>query len=117
MLIGKKLKSARFEKNYTQEHMASVLNVSQKTYSNFENDITQPNINQLQQIANELDKSVLELLPDEKINMINNGEKAQQSVFATNHYNLPDKLVQQYEERIKDLQEQVNHLKKLLAER
>ncbi len=114
MLIGKKLKSARFEKNYTQEYMASVLNISQKTYSNFENDITQPNINQLQQIANELDKSVFDLLPDDKINFVNNGnDDSQQAFILTN--NLPKKLIEQYEERIKDLQEQVKHLKELLS--
>ncbi len=116
MLIGRKLKSARFEKNYTQEYMASVLNISQKTYSNFENDITQPNINQLQQIANELDKSVFDLLPDDKINFVNNdSNENQQAVFLTN--NLPKKLIEQYEERINDLQEQVKHLKELLLNR
>ncbi len=114
MLIGKKLKSARFEKNYTQEYMASVLNISQKTYSNFENDITQPNVNQLQQIANELDKSIFELFADDKMNLVNNGNNdGQQAFFVTN--NLPDKLIEQYEERIKDLQEQVTHLKNLLS--
>ncbi len=114
MQIGKKLKSARFEKNYTQEYIASVLNISQKTYSNFENNITQPNINQLQQIAKALDKNILDFLPNEKSNLTHNGQdKNQQTIFSTN--NISEKLIQQYEERIKDLKEQITLLKSLFG--
>jgi DNA-binding XRE family transcriptional regulator len=42
MTLGEKLKKARINKNFTQEYLAEVLNVSQKTYSNFENDKSKP---------------------------------------------------------------------------
>lgn len=34
MTLGEKLKKARINKNFMQEYLAEVLNVSQKTYSN-----------------------------------------------------------------------------------
>ena len=34
MTIGKKIRSLRLEKGYSQEYLAEVLEVSQKTYSN-----------------------------------------------------------------------------------
>ena len=37
MSLGEKLKQARLTKNFSQEYMAEVLQISQKTYSNFEN--------------------------------------------------------------------------------
>ena len=47
MSLGEKLKQARLTKNFSQEYMAEVLQISQKTYSNFENNKTkirfQPN--------------------------------------------------------------------------
>lgn len=37
MRIGIKLRKLRMEKGYSQEYLAEVLEVSQKTYSNMEN--------------------------------------------------------------------------------
>lgn len=42
MSLGEKLKQARLTKNFSQEYMAEVLQISQKTYSNFENNKTKP---------------------------------------------------------------------------
>ncbi len=36
--IGYKLRKLRMEKGYKQEYLAEVLEISQKTYSNMEND-------------------------------------------------------------------------------
>ena len=51
MTLGDKLKKARISKNFTQEYLAEVLNVSQKTYSNFENDKSKPDFQQVENIA------------------------------------------------------------------
>ena len=50
--LGEKLKQARLNKNISQEYMAEVLDISQKTYSNFENNKTIPNFSQIEKIAN-----------------------------------------------------------------
>jgi transcriptional regulator with XRE-family HTH domain len=38
MKLGEKLRKVRLQKNYTQETTADFLDISQKTYSNIEND-------------------------------------------------------------------------------
>ncbi|WP_435525228.1 helix-turn-helix domain-containing protein [Chryseobacterium indoltheticum] len=51
MTLGEKLKKARINKNFTQEYLAEMLNVSQKTYSNFENDKSKPGFSQVEEMA------------------------------------------------------------------
>ncbi len=53
MTIGKKIRSLRLEKGYSQEYLAEVLEVSQKTYSNIENDKSPIKIDALIKIAEE----------------------------------------------------------------
>jgi len=51
MALGDKLKTLRLNKNLTQEYIAEELGVTQKTYSNFENNKTQPTFPQIEKIA------------------------------------------------------------------
>jgi transcriptional regulator with XRE-family HTH domain len=53
MTIGNKIRSLRLEKGYSQEYLAEVLEVSQKTYSNIENDKSSIKIDTLIKIAEE----------------------------------------------------------------
>ena len=53
MTIGNKIRSLRLEKGYSQEYLAEVLEVSQKTYSNIENDKSSIKIDALIKIAEE----------------------------------------------------------------
>ena len=50
MSLGEKLKQARLTKNFSQEYMAEVLQISQKTYSNFENNKTKPDFSQIEDV-------------------------------------------------------------------
>lgn len=42
MIIGKRLKHLRISANFNQSEIATILNVSQRTISNWENDVAQP---------------------------------------------------------------------------
>ena len=108
MTLGEKLKKARINKNFTQEYLAEVLNVSQKTYSNFENDKSKPAFAQVEDIARHLDVSVLDFLSGDSVTI--NSTNGDHSGFIYQNQ-LPDKLIEQYEERIKELKEQVNYWK------
>lgn len=110
MTLGDKLKKARIGKNLTQEYLAEVLNVSQKTYSNFENDKSKPAFAQVEDIAKILDVSVLDFLSGDNITVNqNDNEIAIAQNYAT--INTSEKLIEQYEERIAELKEQVNYWK------
>lgn len=108
MTLGEKLKKARISKNFTQEYLADLLQVSQKTYSNFENDKSKPDFQQVESIAQALQTSVLDFLSGDNIT-INNTNGDNSGFIYQNQ--LPEKLVEQYEERIKELKEQVEFWK------
>lgn len=108
MTLGEKLKKARISKNFTQEYLADLLQVSQKTYSNFENDKSKPDFQQVESIAQALQTSVLDFLSGDNIT-INNTNGDNSGFIYQNQ--LPEKLIEQYEERIKELKEQVEYWK------
>ncbi len=51
MKIGKHLRKKRHEKKSSQQEIADFINVSQKTYSNFESDKSTPSILQLVKLS------------------------------------------------------------------
>ncbi|MGE6397800.1 helix-turn-helix domain-containing protein [Chryseobacterium sp. M5] len=110
MTLGEKLKKARINKNFTQEYLAEMLNVSQKTYSNFENDKSKPGFSQVEEMAKVLDVSVLDFLSGDSITVNQSDNKI---AIAQNYANIStsEKLIEQYEERIKEMKEQIQELK------
>lgn len=85
-----------------------MLNVSQKTYSNFENDKSKPGFSQVEEMATVLDMSVLDFLSGDNVTI--NSTNGDHSGFIYQNQ-LPEKLIEQYEERIKELKEQVDYWK------
>jgi transcriptional regulator with XRE-family HTH domain len=47
MKIGKHLRNKRHEKRLSQQEVGDYLNISQRTYSNFESDNSSPSIEQI----------------------------------------------------------------------
>lgn len=110
--LGEKLKQARLNKNISQEYMAGALEVSQKTYSNFENNKTTPNFSQIEKIAEILEVSILDFVNNDKMTFTYNSVSGGNNGYVIN--NLPEKLIEQYELRIKKLEEETLYLKDLL---
>lgn len=116
MTLGEKIKKARLGKNFTQEYLAEVLNVSQKTYSNFENDKTKPDFHQVEDIAKVLEISVLDFLSGDSITVNqNNNEVAVAQNYAP--ITLSEKLIEQYEQRLKDKDAEIEFLRQLLGKK
>ena len=108
MSLGEKLKQARLTKNFSQEYMAEVLQISQKTYSNFENNKTKPDFSQIEEISKVLETSILEFLSDKKLAFNYTDVKGGNNGFVIN--NVSEKLIEQYELRIKKLEEESMYL-------
>ena len=62
MKLGKHLRKKRYEKKMSQQEIADFINVSQKTYSNFESDKSLPSILQLVNLSELLEFNFLELI-------------------------------------------------------
>ena len=61
--IGSRIKELRISKGISQKDMAEKLEINRSTYSNYENDIREPNKEIIEKIANTLNVEINELLP------------------------------------------------------
>jgi transcriptional regulator with XRE-family HTH domain len=115
MLFGKKLQELRKQKSLSQEDLAIDLDISQSSISNYEAGITYPDIMILEKVSKYFNVPVQELMPDEHLSIYNHqnsgGHNGYYNYFVNN---LPEKLIEQYEETIKSLKEQIEALKLLL---
>lgn len=112
MDLGEKLKQALLRKGFSQEYMAEMLDVSQKTYSNFENNRTKPNFAQIEKISNVLEVSILDFLSNESLSFYNTDNKGGNNGLVINQ--VSEKLIEQYELHIKKLEDEISYLKELL---
>jgi len=64
MDLGSKIKSYRVLKNLSPEQVAERLDISVKTYRKYEASENSPNLNMLEKLAEILDQSILDFLPE-----------------------------------------------------
>lgn len=108
-----KLKNLRELKNFTQEYMAQQLGLTTRAYSKIETGETQLTINRLNEISKILGVDPIEALGFDHQNIFNN-YGSQEGNIGVNHINLPDKLIEQYEKRIQQLESEVIFLRALV---
>lgn len=111
MDIGNKLKTLRVKRKLEALDMAEILKISVNTYRKYERNESAPDLNMLEKIANVHEISILDLLKDESV-IFNNNENKDCSINNLVINNLSEKLIEQYEERIKELKETIFELKK-----
>jgi transcriptional regulator with XRE-family HTH domain len=107
-----KLKQLRELKNYTQEYVATQLGLTTRAYSKIESGETQLTINRLNEISAILGIDPMEALGFDHQNIFNNC--TQEGNIGINHINIPDKLIEQYEKRIHQLESEVLFLRALV---
>lgn len=107
-----KLKQLRELKNYTQEYVATQLGLTTRAYSKIESGETQLTINRLNEISTILGIDPMEALGFDHQNIFNNC--TQEGNIGVNHINIPDKLLEQYEKRIHQLESEVMFLRALV---
>ncbi|BEV06693.1 helix-turn-helix transcriptional regulator [Chryseobacterium gambrini] len=114
MSLGTKLRALRTERNLSQTQVAMELDVSQTAYCKWESDQTKPGIDNLLKISEFYETDIYNLLENKDGNHNFNNTYDNSNVnnaVETINYNISDKLVEQYEERIKELQERNQELK------
>ncbi|MGG5207454.1 helix-turn-helix transcriptional regulator [Chryseobacterium sp. MIQD13] len=116
--IGKRIRKYREEKGISQEELAEKLHISRSTYQRIENGETNSWVNHIENICTSLDVTMEDILkPEEGYTQINRENTANENSSnnmiqnQTNNYNTPEKLIEQYEERIKELKDQVEFWK------
>lgn len=117
MSLGTKLRKLRQEKKLSQTQVAVGLDVSQTAYGKWESDQTKPGIDNLLRISNFYETDIYDLLDDKEGNNNFSNSYDNSSVsneISTTNYYVSEKLVEQYEIRIKEKDEQIALLKSIL---
>lgn len=130
--IGGNIKKLREFRGYSQEYMATKLNVSQRTYSNIESDQGKVNKQQIEHIAEILEIDPIHLLTFDDKYIFNTGDNhdhalAQSGMFNTYHITSKieqelfekriEELKEQFEKRIEELKDEVTFLRSMLKEK
>src|SRR5690606_22930900 len=101
--IGKKLREMRKQKGWSQAQVADSLYLSQSTYARIENGESYSWANNLDQICKVFEITPEELVKNESSMVINNQQQGGNSGNAIIINQLSEKLIEQYEDRIKEL--------------
>jgi transcriptional regulator with XRE-family HTH domain len=112
MLIGEKLLNLRKQKGLTQEQLACDLKVSSSTISNYELGLTKPDIEVLCKISEYFHIPVQNLVSDEQYTFVNYENSGGNNGCVNVCY--PEKLIEQYEMRLKEKDEMIAMLRKMM---
>lgn len=99
VIVGNKLKTLRKNKKMSQEEVADYLHISQSAYARMESGESNSWVNYILKIS-----KIYEINPDELLRIDGNRE------FSSENF-LSEKVIEQYEERIKDLKKVIKDLK------
>lgn len=102
---GRKIKKIRELRSYTQEYISDRLNISARAYSKIENGETELTIKRLNEIGEVLEVSPMEILGFDEKQIFNNYNQQGGNMITHNYF--PEKLIELYEKRIKELEEQL----------
>lgn len=109
-----KIRNIRNNKGFSQENMADALGISQRQYGRLENGESELTLQYIEKIC-----EVLKINPSELFaNDINQENTNQSGGFANSAYliinEFSEKLVEQYEQRLKDKDNEICFLRSLL---
>lgn len=110
--IGNKIRKIRELKGFSQEYLANQIGISQRAYSKLEMNQTKIDWTKITKIAEVLEIDPIDLVSFDD-NIIFNSCN-QSGKFENFFNNFPEKLIEQYDLRIKDMGEQIEFLKEEL---
>ena len=111
--IGDKIRKVRELKGFTQDYMASQLEMSQRAYSKIENNDIKLDWSRIENISKILNIEPIDLVSFDDNLVFNNCTNSGKAHIMNN--NFPDELKKSYEDRIAHLEEEVLFMRVLLA--
>lgn len=112
---GHKIRQIRELKGFTQEYIADKLGISQRAYSKIENNQTKIDWERITKIAEVFGVDPIDMISFDDNLIFNNCN--QSGKFETFINNMPERLIEQYENRIKELSEEVQFLRRQLEKK
>ncbi len=116
MSIGTRLSQLRKQKNFSIPQVAQKLDISEIVYNKFENDEVKPELDIIKKISDLYEIDLFDVLKSENgsISFYNSKIDATNLINQNSVINqhIPEKIFAMYQERISDLESQVDFLKK-----
>ncbi len=116
--IGKRIRTFRENKGFSQEELAEKLHISRSTYQRIENGETNSWINHIENICHSLEVNLDDILkPEEGYTQINKENSANENSSnnmiqnQTNNYNISEKMLENLYDTIAALKEENRLLK------
>lgn len=111
--VGNKIRKIRELKGFTQDYMASQLEISQRAYSKLENEEIKLDWQRIQKISTILEIEPIDLVSFDDNLVFHNSTQSGKINTINNHF--PDELKKSYEDRIKHLEDEVVFLRSLIG--
>jgi transcriptional regulator with XRE-family HTH domain len=111
--LGTKIRQIRELKGFSQEYVASKIGITQRAYSKMERDEIKLDWDKITTIAQVFDMDPMDIVSFDDNLIFNNCSMSGKAHQFINQ--IPDKLIEQYESRIKFLEEEVTFLRGLLS--
>ncbi|MFC4874552.1 helix-turn-helix domain-containing protein [Negadavirga shengliensis] len=121
MKIGPQLKKARETKRFSQQEIADLLSISQKTLSNIESDKSTPSIEQLATLGKLYGLDILKLLSDHGITFNQQDQNGEENGIINGRHDpveireFREKLLREKDSRIALLEEYIRKLKEEIS--
>ena len=117
-MYGNKIRSLRLLRGYSQEYMASELDMNQTSYSRIETDKQKLTATALEKIASLLGVSVADITSNEPLIIQNNasnyGAQGKIENFYADQKDLFEKLIASKDDEIKNLKDVIHSLKDVI---
>jgi transcriptional regulator with XRE-family HTH domain len=105
--IGNKIRLLRDEKGFSQENLASALDITQSNYARLEKDDNRISVTRLIIIAKALETTVAELVGEKANNVVNQNNNHEANTYLQSTFH-SDKI------HIQTLKDEVEYLKKVV---
>lgn len=112
--IGEKIRQIRDLKGLSQEYISGKLGISQRAYSKIERNEIKIDWEKITKISKVFEIDPMDLISFDDNLIFNNCTQSGKFVNSQAHFNVPEKLIEQYESRINSLEKELDFLRELL---
>lgn len=110
--IGEKIRQIRELKGFSQEYIAQELGITQRAFSKIERNEVKIDWNKIEKLALIFEMEPTDLVSFDDNLIFNNCTQSGKSNTINNY--IPDQLIEQYEARIKQMEEEILFLRGLI---
>jgi transcriptional regulator with XRE-family HTH domain len=115
--IGEKIRQIRDLKGLSQEYISGKLGISQRAYSKIERNEIKIDWEKITEISKIFEIDPMELISFDDNLIFNNCTQSGKFVNSQANFNVPEKLIEQYESRINSLEKELDSLRELFKKK